>query len=93
MGDASISPPACLSSRLLASRGFSTTVNGAVTTTSLEPGEASRRLDFEGITGSGAIRATSAPDSNQPTRVCLGEDDLPNTEARASGGSPADVIK
>jgi hypothetical protein len=93
MGDASISPPACLCSRLLATRGVSTTVDGAVTIASLEPGAASPRLHFESTTGGGAIRAVSAPDSNQPTRVCLGEGDLPNTEASASGRSPADVSK
>jgi hypothetical protein len=65
--------------RLLASRCVSTTANGAVTITSLEPEAASRRLDFESTTGGAAMRAMSAPDSNQPTRVCLGEGDLPDT--------------
>jgi hypothetical protein len=93
MGDASISPPACLSSRLRASRGISTTANGAVSSASVEPGTASRRLDFESTTGGGALRAISAPDSNQLPRACLGEGDMLDTDDSASGGSPADLIK
>jgi hypothetical protein len=93
MGDASISGPACLSSRLCASRGISTTANGAVSSPSVEPGTASRRLDFEGTTGGGALRAISAPDNNQLPRAYLGEGDIPDTDDSASGGSPADLIK
>jgi hypothetical protein len=93
MGEASISPPACLSSRLIARRGVSTTANGAVTIASLEPGAASRRLDFGSTAGGGAMRAVKASDSNQPTRVCRGEGDLADTETCASVGSCADVIK
>jgi hypothetical protein len=65
----------------------------AATIASLEPGAASRQLDIESTTGGGAMRGMSAPDSNQPTRVCLGAGDLPYTGASASAGSPADVIK
>jgi hypothetical protein len=53
MGDASMSPPACLGSRLLASRSVSATLNSAVTIASLWPGEASRRLDFKSTIGGG----------------------------------------
>jgi hypothetical protein len=93
MGDASISRPACLSSRLRASRSISTTANGAVSCANVEPGTASRRLDFESTTGGGDLRAISAPDSNQLPRACLGEGDIPDTDDSASGGSPADLIK
>jgi hypothetical protein len=90
MGDTSISPAAFLSGRLRASRGFSTTANGVVSNASVEPGTASRRLDFESTTGGGALRAISSPDSNQLPRACLGEGDMPGTDDSASGGSLAD---
>jgi hypothetical protein len=59
----------------------------------VEPGTASRRLDFESTTGGGALRAISAPDINQLPRACLGEGDMLDTDDSASGGSPADLIK